>query len=281
MPPLIKIVVQVVLLAFGFYYVFLFLRGTRGAQVLVGLSMALLVLTGLTQIFKLDALNWILRHFSVFLGMALLVIFQPEIRRALAELGRQPVFSVSADRRTVIDHVVQAVEELADHKIGALIAFEREIGTRSVQETGVKLDAKVVPQLLSSIFYPHTPLHDGGVIISGNLIKAAACLFPLSQNTELHSSLGTRHRAAVGLTEETDAVVVVVSEETGTVSVSYHGRLSRGMDGPRLKRFLSALLLRERSTESALRRVQEHLDLTPEAIAKSDQMAGGEGGGAR
>jgi diadenylate cyclase len=271
--PLFKILVQVAVLGLAYYYIFAFLRGTRGAQVLVGLVMALVVLLGVTYLFKLDTLNWILRQFSVFLGMALLVIFQPEIRRALAELGRQPVFTASRDRRTVIDHVVQAVEDLAEHKIGALVAFEREIGTGSVQETGVKLEAKVVPELLASIFYPHTPLHDGGVIISGNLIKAAGCVFPLSQDTEHHAALGTRHRAAVGLSEETDAVVVVVSEETGTISVSYRGRLSRGLDGKRLKRFLAALLLKDRASESPLRRAQEQLDLTPEGIAKSEQLA--------
>jgi len=271
--PLLKIIIQIVVLACAFYYIFLFFRGTRGAQILVGLVLTLVILIGLTHVFELDALNWILRQFSVFVGVALLVIFQPEIRRALAEFGRQPVFAVATAKRSVIDHIVEAVELLAEHRVGALIAIEREIGTRSVQETGVRLDARVVPELLSSIFFPHTPLHDGGVIIGGNMIKAAACVFPLSQNTELHSTLGTRHRAAVGLSEETDAIVVVVSEETGTISVSYRGRLSRGLDGKRLKRFLSALILKDKSSESALKRVREQLDLTPEGIAKSESLA--------
>jgi len=270
---LVKILVQVAVLAAAFYYVFIFFRGTRGAQVLVGLVLVLMILIGLTQIFHLEALNWLLRNISVFLGVALLVIFQPEIRRALAELGKQPVFIVSAEKRTAIDHIVQAVEILAEHRIGALIAIEREIGTRAIQETGTRLDARVVPELLASIFFPHTPLHDGGVIIRANTIVAAGCVFPLSQKLELHRELGTRHRAAVGLSEETDAVVVVVSEETGTISVSYRGRLSRGLDGKRLKRFMSALILKGTSTESAWRRAQEQLDLTPEGIAKSETLA--------
>jgi len=241
--------------------------------VLVGLALLLVVLIGLTQIFSLDALNWILRRFSVYLAVALLVIFQPEIRRALAELGRQPVFVVPVEKRSVVDHIVQAVVLLAEHRVGALIAVEREIGTRAIQDTGVKLDAKVAPELLASLFFPHTPLHDGGVIIGGNRIRAAACIFPLSHNADLQNKLGTRHRAAVGLSEETDAVVVVVSEETGTISVSYRGRLSQGLDGERLKRFLTSLLLKRGGAESTWRRVQKKLDLTPEGIAKSENLS--------
>lgn len=263
---------QVIALWCVFYYLFLFFRGTRGVQVLVGFVLMLVVLLGVTSIFHLDELNWILRRFSVFLGVALLVTFQPEIRRALAELGRQPSFVVPKEKRDVLDAVVQAAIFLAEHKIGALIAIEREIGTRTVQESGIKLNAKVVPELLSSIFFPHTPLHDGGVIISGNRIMAASCIFPLSHRADLHKTLGTRHRAAIGLSEETDAVVIIVSEETGTMSVSYRGRLSRGLDGERLKRFLSALLLKGKRG-SAWRRAQEQLDLTPEGIAKSETLA--------
>lgn len=263
--------IQVLALACLYYYIFLFFRGTRGAQVLVGLTLLFVVLMALTAVFSLDVLSWILRRVSLVFGVAILVIFQPEIRRALAELGKQPGVVLSTEKRTVIDHIVQAVITLAEHKIGALIAIEREIGTRAIQETGVALDAAVAPELLSSIFFPHTPLHDGGVIIRGNRILAAGCVFPLSHDIELHKKTGTRHRAAVGLSEETDAVVVVVSEETGTISVSYRGRLSRGLDSERLKRFLSALL-KGKPAESAWRRAQEQLNLTPEGIAKSEKL---------
>ncbi len=269
---------EILVLTCVFYYVFLFLHGTRGAQVLVGLAVLLVMLLGITYGLGLTELNWLLRKVSVYIAIAMLVIFQPEIRRALAELGRQPVFTVSADKRTIIDHVVQAVVHLADHKVGALIAIEREIGTRAIQETGTKIDSPVVPELLSSIFFPHTPLHDGGVIIRGNRVMAAGCVFPLSQRVELHKSLGTRHRAAIGLSEETDAVVIAVSEETGTISVSYRGRLSRGLDDERLKRFLTALL-KGQKPESAWRRMQDQLDLTPEGIAKSEKRVEQEAGG--
>lgn len=262
-------VFEIIVLSCVFYYIFLFLHGTRGAQVLVGFAVLLVVLLGATYFLNLTELNWLLRRVSVYISIAMLVIFQPEIRRALAELGRQPVFAVTPEKRTIIDHVTEAVVHLADHKVGALIAIEREIGTRAIQETGTKVDAPVIPELLASIFFPHTPLHDGGVIIRGNRILYAGCVFPLSQRVELHKSLGTRHRAAIGLSEETDAVVIIVSEETGTISVSYRGRLSRGLDEERLKRFLGALL-KGKKPESAWKRMQEQLDLTPEGIAKAE-----------
>ncbi len=268
---------QIVVLAVVFYYLFLFFKGTRGAQVLVGLAIVLVILIGSTHLLQWTELNFLLRKFSVGLALATLIIFQPEIRRALAELGKQPVFRSGVERRSVLDAVVQAVELLAEHRIGALIAFEREIGTGSIIETGIRLDAPVVPELLASLFFPHTPLHDGGVVICNNKLAAAACLFPLSHNTDLHKTLGTRHRAAVGLSEETDAVVVVVSEETGTISVSTNGRLSRGLDGERLRRYLSAMLLKEKS-ESPWRRAQEQLDLTPEGLAKAETMDERDGG---
>ncbi len=267
---LISTIIQVLVLACIFYYIFLFFRGTRGAQVLVGLCFLLAILVGLTHIFNLDALNWLLRNLSVFLGVAILVIFQPEIRRALAELGKQPVFSATVEKRTVIDHLVESVTHLAEHRVGALIAIEREIGTRSFQESGVRLDVPVIPELLSSMFYPHTPLHDGGVIIAGNRVMAAGCVFPLSQDVELHKTYGTRHRAAIGLSEETDAIVIVVSEETGAISVCYRGRLSSGLDGEQLKNFLSDLLLKQ--PDSSWHRAQKELDLTPDGIAKSEKM---------
>lgn len=271
-------VLQIAVLALVFYYIFLFFRGTRGAQVLMGLALLLVVLLGSTHLLQWTELNWLARKFTVGLMLAFLIIFQPEIRRALAELGRQPVFSASAEKRSVIDNITQTVVLLAEHKVGALIAIEREIGTRSIQETGIKLDARIVPELLASIFFPHTPLHDGGVIVRGNRIMAAGCVFPLSHDVETHKTIGTRHRAAVGLSEETDAIVLVVSEETGVISVSYRGRLSRGLDEERLRRFLSALMKGKRS-ESAWRRAQEKLDLTPEGIAKSEERSDKEANG--
>jgi diadenylate cyclase len=265
-------VFEILLLAVMFYYVILFFRGTRGAQVLLGFALILVTLLLLTQLFHLDAVNWLLKRFSVYLAIAFVVIFQPEIRRALAELGKQHVFASTARERTLVDNIVQAVLLLAERKIGALIAIEREIGARVTQETGTRIDSLVTPELLASIFFPHTPLHDGGVIIKDNRILAAGCLFPLSPREELSKSLGTRHRAAIGLTEETDALVVVVSEETGTISVAYKGRLSRGLEEERLRRLLAAVLLKAPRAKSRWLRAREQLDLTPEGVAKTDAI---------
>lgn len=260
---------QIGVLAVMFYYVFLFFRGTRGAQVLVGLVLVLGLLLFLTQWASLDALAWLLRRFVVYLAIALLVIFQPEIRRALAELGRQPGFMAAAHRRSMIESVVEAVTSLSEHKIGALIAIERDIGTRSIQESGTRLDAPVVPELLAGIFYPHTPMHDGGVIISQNRIAAAGCFFPLSYRTDLPKTVGTRHRAAVGLTEETDAIVIVVSEETGAISAGYRGRLTRALDAERLEKFLASVLTRREI--GVLHRIRRELNLTPSGIAQTER----------
>ena len=261
---------EIALFAFAFYYVIMFFQGTRGVQILFGLAVVLGVMIVLTKVLRLDTVNWLVARASLYLAVALVIIFQPEIRRALAELGKPHVFASAAAERGVVEHIVQAALMLSERKIGALVAVEREIGTRAVHETGVKIDSVVTPELLASIFYPHTPLHDGGVLIRGNRLVAAGCMFPLSAREEISKALGTRHRAAVGLTEETDALVVVISEETGTISVAYKGRLSRGLDEERLRRMLSAVLLKSPRPQSRMGRVREQLDLTPEGVAKTD-----------
>lgn len=265
-------IIEILVLAVVFYYIINFFRGTRGAAVLSGLVLLLVMLMVFAHLLSLNTLSWILQRFSVYLAVAFVIIFQPEIRRALAELGKQSVFSAGAAEREVVDEVVKAVSDLAEQKIGALIAIEREIGTRHIQEAGTRLDSVVTPELLTSIFFPHTPLHDGGVIIKGDRILAAGCVFPLSQRIELSRSLGTRHRAAIGLTEETDAVVVVVSEETGAISIAYKGRLSRGIDQDRLHRILASILSRSRKAKSPLSRMREQLDLTPQGVAKTEAI---------
>ncbi len=244
---------EIAVLSVLFYFTIQFFRGTRGAQVLTGLIVVLVLLTVLTRLFRMDALYWLLQRFSVYLAVALVVIFQPEIRRALAEVGKPHMFGMTARERSLVDAIVEAAVLLSERKIGALIAIERQIGTRPVQETGKPIDAVVTQELLATLFFPHTPLHDGGVIIRGNRIVAAGCVFPLSQQDEAARTLGTRHRAALGLTEETDAVVVVVSEETGAISVALNGRLSRGLDEERLRRTLGAVLHRARQ-RAGLRR---------------------------
>jgi diadenylate cyclase len=165
---------------------------------------------------------------------------------------------------------MQAVQLLSSRKIGALIAIEREIGTRAMQDAGTQINATVSAELLATIFFPRTPLHDGGVIISGKKIRAAGCLFPLSQKPELSKTLGTRHRAAIGITEETDAIVVVVSEETGSVSIAYNSRLRRGLSPERLRRVLSSMLRRE---HTGLARYREKLK-TGEADLSETVLSG-------
>jgi len=223
------------------------LKGTRGAQVLSGLALAFVGVLSLTHFLQLHALNWIFRTFSVNLVLAFVIIFQQEIRRALAELGSPGILGgsqVKTESKTIVDPLVIAVRTLSQQKIGALIALERDIGLRAIEETGVAIDGRVRPELLTSLFFPRSPLHDGGVIIRDDRIVAAGCVFPLSQREELHRSMGTRHRAAIGITEETDALVIVVSEETGNISLAFKGRLSRGLDEERLRRMLNAVLAR-------------------------------------
>ncbi len=250
--------VEIFVLAAIFYYVFRLFKGTRGAAILSGLIIVYVALYAITVLSHLDILNWLLSRLMLYISLAFVVIFQPEIRRVLAKLGRQPVWRSNeiSSQITLLEPVMQAVQLLSKRKIGALIAIEREIGTRTLQDSGTRLNSIVSSELLSTIFFPRTPLHDGGVIISGDRICAAGCLFPLSQKEELSKTLGTRHRAAIGITEETDAIVVVVSEETGSVSIAYNGRLRRGLAEERLRRVLSSMLRRE---HTGLARFREKL----------------------
>ena len=240
--------VEILILAGLLYFVFRLFKGTRGASILSGLIILFGVLIAITNLSNLDVLNWILSRLMLYISLAVVVIFQPEIRRVLARLGRQPWRNNGmASQKNLVEPIMQAVKILSKRKIGALIAIEREIGTRAIQDTGTRLNSIVSSELLATIFFPHTPLHDGGVIISGDRLCAAGCLFPLSQREELSKMLGTRHRAAIGITEETDAIVVVISEETGAVSIAYNGKLRRGVEDERLRRVLSSMLRRERT----------------------------------
>jgi len=236
---------EILILATLFYYLLKFFRGTRGSAILTGLAILFVILIVLTRLTNLTILGFLLQKLMVYLAFALLVIFQPELRRALARLGRQRLFLVTKTRRALSDPIAEAVLLLASRKVGALIAIEREVGTLAIQDTGTLLHSDVSAELLIALFLPGSPLHDGGVVISQSQIAAAGCVFPLTQNDDLVSPLGTRHRAAIGMTEESDTVVVVVSEETGVISIAYNGRLKRGFDGPHLRRILSTFLGRE------------------------------------
>src|SRR5213075_1646848 len=181
--------------------------------------------------------------FSAFFVLAVLVIFQPELRRMLAELGNLPLFSTAHEQRENIEVIIQTAERLSDVRIGALIAIEQTIQVQEAVESGIVVDCEATPEMLETIFFPNNAIHDGGVILKGDRIACAACIFPLTQRQDLNKSLGTRHRAAMGLSEETDAVIVVVSEETGAVSYAYKGHLVRGLSVEELRAFLSSVLL--------------------------------------
>ncbi len=236
-------VVDVLLVAFLIYELLQFLRGTHAVQIALG-GLVLVVLYWASVLFNLQTVNWLLRNFLPFVVFGIIVVFQAEIRKGLAHLGRTPFLTGAARRRQeeTVDEVVLAVTGLASERTGAIVVIEREMGLRSYIETGITLDAVVTYDLLVSIFHPATPLHDGAVLIQGDRIAAAACFLPLTVNPELSRTLGSRHRAAIGLTEDTDAVAVVVSEESGVVSVVEGGRIARGLDGPALRRRLLELL---------------------------------------
>ena len=226
------------------YYAFRFVRGTRGWPVVIGFVVVLLALTAVTTLLDLKVLRWILGSASVFIALGALVIFQPELRRILAELGNLPLFASASEQRESIEIIIQTCERLADVKIGALIAIEQSIQLQEAVESGIKVDCDVTSEMLETIFFPNNAVHDGGVIIKGDRIAYAACIFPLSQRSDLNKSLGTRHRAAIGLSEETDAVIVVVSEENGMISHAHKGQLVRGVTLEELRAFLTSVILR-------------------------------------
>ncbi len=235
---------EILILAVLIYYASRFLRGTRGWPVVIGLVVTLVALFALTKVLNLAVLRWLLGEASTISAFAVLIIFQPELRRLLAELGNLPLFATTHEQRENIEVIIQTVERLAEVKIGALIAIEQSIQLQETVESGIKVDCEATPEMLETIFFPNNAIHDGGVIIKGDRIAYAACIFPLTQRQDLNKSLGTRHRAAIGLSEETDAVIVVVSEENGMVSHAYKGQLVRGVTLEELRSFLTSVLLR-------------------------------------
>ena len=234
---------EIILLSVGIYYGYVYFRGTRGAKVLTGLAIVFLTLTLISQLLNLVVIGWLIRSFSVFLAIALVVIFQPEMRRGLAELGGHPIFSLTSEKRETIHEIVESVTQLASKQFGALIAI------RVYEETGVILNAAFSVELMLTIFHPKSALHDGGVIIRNGQIAAAACIFPVSQRETLDRSLGLRHRAGLGVTEESDGVAVVVSEETGAISICNRRRIERGFTPETFRKRLGEILLQTRDDD--------------------------------
>ncbi len=244
-PPL-----EILILAVGFYMAFRFIRGTRGAPVVTGFLVLLLALTIITFILQLEVLSQLLGNFFGFFALAVLVIFQPELRRMLAELGNIPGIRGAHEQRENIEVVIKTCERLSEVRIGALMAIERSIQLQEAVESGIPVDCEATPEMLETIFFPNNAVHDGGVILKADRIAYAACIFPLTQRQDLAKSVGTRHRAAIGLSEDTDAVVVVVSEETGAVSYAYKGTLTRGVSLEELRSCLTTMLVPQQKNKS-------------------------------
>jgi len=237
--------IDILVVAAVLYRVFVMFKETRAVQMLMGLG-GLMVASFAARRFELYSTSWLLENFWSFWVLALIVLFQPELRRALAHLGQSRLFqgmtlAAREQQSHLVDDVVKAADGLAAKRIGALIVLERSTGLRNYAELGVPLDALVSADLLVSLFLPYSPLHDGAVFIRGDRVAAAGCFLPLSRNTQLARAMGTRHRAALGLAEETDAVVLVVSEETGRISLAVGGHMETPLDRDSLRRRLVEL----------------------------------------
>jgi diadenylate cyclase len=243
--------IDILIVAFVLYRMLLLIRGTRAVQLLKGV-IVILVATMLSSVLHLQALNWLLNKIITIGLFAIPVVFQPELRRALEQLGRGGFFSFSfgtsdaPDMRQVVAEVVKAAQVLAKNRIGALIVIERSTGLSEYIETGTAIEALVSAELLIHTFIPGTPLHDGAVIVRGARLVAAGCFLPLTDDTRLDKQLGTRHRAGIGITEQSDAVAVIVSEETGQISVAVDGTLRRNLGEHALHETLEHLVVRRR-----------------------------------
>ncbi|MGA2498536.1 MAG: diadenylate cyclase CdaA [Tepidisphaeraceae bacterium] len=253
--------IELLLIGIFVYSVIRFLRGTRGARMLKGVGVLLVVLYLIVRLLgttmKLERIEFLYGRFLVFASVALVVVFQPEIRRALMRLGETRLFKpLSSEINKDIESLVEAATFLSRRKIGAVVAIEREVGFGGIAETGTRIDAELSAALLDTIFWPNSPLHDLGVIVSGGRLLYAGVQFPLAEGEDFERELGSRHRAAVGMSQETDAVVLVVSEETGDISVAEAGRLIRRLTPDNLRSVLTELLTRQSGSEPHVKPLQ-------------------------
>lgn len=235
--------IDILLVTVVVYRVFMILRGTHAIQMITGL-LFLGVFYFLSNYFEMFTIHWILQHFFDYLFIIIIVLFQDDLRRALAFVGKNPFISSKAEQldRIVVEEVAKAAVQMARDRMGSLIVIERETGLKNFIDTGAKLDASVRSELLYSIFIPSSPIHDGAVIIKDGKIAAAGCFLPLTKNPNVDKAFGTRHRAAIGLTEDTDAVVVLVSEEAGSAFLVKGGRISQRLSEEELANSLSVIL---------------------------------------
>jgi len=234
--------VEILILAALAYHGYLFFRATRGARILTGLLILLLGLALISLLLELSVISGLLQRFSVFLAIALVIIFQPELRRVLAELGSSRLFSFNRPDPEALDVLMEAMQQLSSRRCGALFALKRGIDLKPFAESGIELDAVISIELITCIFHPKTSLHDGGVIIDQGRIAAAGCVFPVSQKDVQDRAIGLRHRAGMGVTDETDAIALVVSEESGALSLCYQGRLEHDLELDALRRRINEIL---------------------------------------
>ncbi len=241
-------IADIVVLSIIIYEVLKLIRGTRAVQMALGVGVVTVIFYG-SRWAHLDTVNWLIRTLLGYIVFAIIVLFQSDIRRALAHLGRAPFFRYFAKEESAeesIEELVVAAGMLSSQRIGAIVAIERQVGLRNYIEGGISLDAILTYDLLLSVFQPSSPLHDGAVIIQNDRVAAAACFLPLTVNPKLSKELGSRHRAAIGLTEENDSVAIVVSEETGSISLVADGQIERGIDPDALRTRLRSLVLQRR-----------------------------------
>ncbi len=248
-------ILDIVIITFLIYKLLGFIRETRAEQLAKGLLL-LVVATLLSKPLHLYTLHWLLSSLISAGLVAIVVIFQPELRRTLEYLGRSRITNVfgevdKEEAKRIVGQFVEAVDSMSASRTGALIVIEREIALNDIVETGTVIDAQITAQMIGTIFYEGTPLHDGAVIVRGDKLYAAGCVLPLTQNKELNKELGTRHRAGIGITENSDALVIIVSEETGVISVAQNGRLTRFLDGKSIEKKLLNLYF-EGETEQKL-----------------------------
>jgi diadenylate cyclase len=245
----VRAALDILIIAIFIYYLLKLLRGTRAVQMLVAIALLILFYRG-ARWARLEMVEWLLTTLLPYVAIALIVLFQPEIRRALSRVGRSLSLMrfTAHNPKAIYDDIVMAAEYFSQNRIGALMVVERQAGLRTYIESGVPLDARLSYDLLLSIFRPGSPLHDGAVIIEGTRVAAAGCFLPLSVNPLISKQLGTRHRAAIGITEDSDAIVVLVSEETGSISVAAGGSIDSNLTGDELTDRLSEMVLRRRTT---------------------------------
>ncbi len=257
--------VEILLLWVGVYQIYRSFRATRGAQILVSLLILLIVITLVAYLLDLTVIGFILTRSVLFIAFSLIVVFQPEIRSLLAKLGSSQFFMFNRyERVEFMEAFIEAVIELSNKRIGALFAMERSISLKEQRETGIELNAEFSKELALTIFFPKTALHDGGMIISGRKVAAAGCVFPVSAKELKDRTLGLRHRAAIGLTEITDAVAVIVSEETGTISVGIDGEIYKDLKTTELREKLEMVFIPEE---------QDHAEITEEQSARENGVA--------